>query len=259
MVRHWVPRREYGKTWALLQSGLQTGGLVAYEAFGSMLATNSLRWQMPFQLSAVLSLGHALLCARVLRESAPSNELEQKRNALWSLITFSWARKSPPPPPPVVSGQAPRDKSSSWLSSSLRKFARKPQFWLMLVAVAAYTPIYEYGTFVTSYLRQLQPAGTLATPPPTPSLVGKHCIESRACAGRYGVYQLSYIVSLIAGSFVYDKCSQVLPPSSHSLRLALHGRHQCWCLAAERSAHLIAVLPLAAAVSDRRLATAASP
>jgi hypothetical protein len=59
----------------------------------------------------------------------------------------------------------------------LRRFAAKPQFWLMLLAVGTYTPIYEYGTFVSNYLKQLEigrdsPASGAAT--------ALHCIENQA-------------------------------------------------------------------------------
>lgn len=34
------------------------------------------------------------------------------------------------------------------------------------------------------------------------------CIEQSACADRYGAYQTSYVLSLVVGSFIYDRCSQ---------------------------------------------------
>ena len=72
----------------------------------------------------------------------------------------------------------------------------------MLVAVASYMPIYEYGSFITQYLRQLPGAGG------ADDGVG-HCIQSAACSGRYGAYQKSYVVSLLLGSLVYDRSSQL--------------------------------------------------
>ena len=80
----------------------------------------------------------------------------------------------------------------------------------MLLAIATYTPIYEYGTFVSNYLKQLEierdrtPRAEMAN-----AASALHCIENQACAPRVALYQLSYIVSLLLGSMVYDRCSQL--------------------------------------------------
>lgn len=194
LVRLWVPRDAYGRVWGLLQSGVQTGGLLAYAWYGHRLAQGNLPWRAPFALAATLCALTALLCARLLRDERPA----------------------PLPRPPAKGRAAAAAVPTSAAGSGrllpaglLRRFAAKPQFWLMLLAVGTYTPIYEYGTFVSNYLKQLEIArdgnGGGAGGGAAAAL---HCIENQACAPRVALYQLSYIVSLLLGSMVYDRCSQ---------------------------------------------------
>ena len=80
----------------------------------------------------------------------------------------------------------------------LRRFASRWQFWAMIVACACYSPIVEFGTYLSSYLKEIE--GAKAFPA---------CIASAGCERRYRIYVASYVTSLLAGSFIYDRCSQL--------------------------------------------------
>ena len=74
LVRLWVPRDAYGRVWGLLQSGVQTGGLLAYAWYGHRLAQgpHALPWRAPFALAATLTALTALVCGRFLRAERPA-------------------------------------------------------------------------------------------------------------------------------------------------------------------------------------------
>lgn len=187
MVRSWVPRNFYGRTWALLQSGIQSGGLLAYEYYSRRIARGGLHWRQVHLSTALLSAMTLVLCSQLL-DAKPTTSQPKSKQADDGA---------------VASGQAPDDEHVLlWFRSLLSKFVKKRQFWLMLIAVSSYMPIYEYGSFITQYLRQLPGASG------ADDGVG-HCIQSKVCSGRYGAYQKSYIVSLLLGSFIYDRCSQL--------------------------------------------------
>ena len=67
LVRLWVPRDAYGRVWGLLQSGVQTGGLLAYTYYGQQLSRGAGSWRAPFALAAGLGALTALACALLLR------------------------------------------------------------------------------------------------------------------------------------------------------------------------------------------------
>ena len=70
--------------------------------------------------------------------------------------------------------------------------------WAMIAACACYSPIVEFGTYLSSYLKEIE--GAKAFPA---------CIASAGCERRYRIYVASYVTSLLAGSFIYDRCSQL--------------------------------------------------
>jgi hypothetical protein len=190
LVRLWVPRDAYGKVWGLLQSGVQTGGLLAYAWYGHRLAQGpgALPWRAPFALAAALCALAALLCGRLLRAerpAAPTPLSAATGRAPAATRTAAAAAAAAATTSAAGSGAAGSGAAGSGAAGSgkllprglLRRFAAKPQFWLMLLAVGTYTPIYEYGTFVSNYLKQLEigrdsPASGAAT--------ALHCIENQA-------------------------------------------------------------------------------
>ena len=221
-----MPRDAYGKVWGLLQSGVQTGGLLAYAWYGHRLAHpeahGALPWRAPFALAASLCALTALLCARLLRDEraappAPPAPAATRRAAAATrtntAVAASAARSDKAAGSDRAagsgnmagSGKLLREAGAAGGGKLLRRFAAKPQFWLMLLAVGCYTPIYEYGTFVSNYLKQLE----IGRDSPAGAATALHCIENQACAPRVALYQLSYIVSLLLGSVVYDRCSQL--------------------------------------------------
>uniref|UniRef100_A0A7S0LNK5 Solute carrier family 40 protein n=1 Tax=Coccolithus braarudii TaxID=221442 RepID=A0A7S0LNK5_9EUKA len=79
------------------------------------------------------------------------------------------------------SGAQPREPGVR-VGDLLRKMRERSVFWLMIAACASYTPLVEFGTHVTSYLREMR---TMDAGGSASDRDGFVCLASRLCERRY--------------------------------------------------------------------------
>ena len=199
-VGAWFPRRFYGRVFALLFTGFQTGYLVVSYYWQHLLFADRLHWTVPFaQCTAGFGL-LLVLCAVWLKERPPPPPDERAKGpaeALLSMVT----RHSETRPSEGDAAEA-ETPARVKLGALMHKVGTRWVFWAMLLACAAYAPAVEYSTHVTSYLKEMQSAEG-------PARGGFVCLQSVLCEGRYRNYVFSYVVSLLLGSVVYDRASQL--------------------------------------------------
>ena len=65
-IRNWFPRDAYGRVWGFLNSGVQTGYLVASALYAVPLRTSTLQWEKPFLLVSGLAGMRGLRQCRAL-------------------------------------------------------------------------------------------------------------------------------------------------------------------------------------------------
>ena len=224
-LRNWFPREVYGVAWGFLQSGLQTGYLVASLLYSGRLLRKELGWAAPFAVASTLAAVLLVAIHMLLREK--------------------------PPEGPDLGAPRYEELRKVQLAPLLRKFSRRYVFWGMTIAVAAYAPLVEYSSFVGHYLQEMsaEPSEETAAPAAEPSSLsvaplaalarmalrflpgrgewvggrwgaapggaaaevqgGASCQSSALCEGRYRTYVTAYVASLVAGSHAYDRCSQL--------------------------------------------------
>ncbi|KAL1507584.1 hypothetical protein AB1Y20_007203 [Prymnesium parvum] len=175
-VGAWFPRGAYGRVFAWLFSGFQAGYLFVSVYWQRVLfSERGLHWREPFATCTAFGVLLLLACAALLHERPPS---------------------AASPPAAAAPSRAPP------LLKLVEKIRTRWVFWAMVVTVFAYTPIVEYSTHVTSYLKEMASEDK-------PTRNGFVCLASNLCEARYRKYVLSYVSSLAVGSVFYDRATQL--------------------------------------------------
>ena len=205
-VGQWFPRLYYGRIFALLFSGFQVGYLACSYGWGYLLSTGRLHWRVPMEHCvagfAVLFVG----CALWLEEAPPpppglpgGTEGKARLEELQRLEASGEEKKQ--------SRLERRRTSKQQLYALCHKLATRWVFWAMLIYCASYSPAVEYSTHVTSYLKEMTSPGFVATKGSPEA--GFVCLQAARCEGRYRTYVGAYLSTLLLGSLLYDRASQL--------------------------------------------------
>ena len=205
-VGQWFPRPYYGRIFALLFSGFQVGYLACSYGWGYLLSTKRLHWRVPMEHCVA---GYAVLfvgCALWLEEAPapqpglPGGTEGKARLEELQRLEASGAEKK-------QSRLERRRTSKQQLYALCHKLATRWVFWAMLIYCASYSPAVEYSTHVTSYLKEMTSPGFVATKGSPEA--GFVCLQTARCEGRYRTYVGAYLSTLLLGSLLYDRASQL--------------------------------------------------
>ena len=193
-VGAWFPRQWYGRVFAVLFTGFQSGYLYVSYYWQHLLFANRLHWSVPFAQCALGFTALFVACAIWLKERPPPPP-EEKQGFVGDLLSIVLHKEEP------KKEEVDQVKEFTKL---MHKVGTRWVFWAMVLACAAYTPAVEYSTHVTSYLKEM-----VVSTVPKGVKGGFVCLQSTICEGRYRNYVFSYVSALLLGSIVYDRASQL--------------------------------------------------
>lgn len=134
-VGHWFPRPAYGRVFAWIFTGFQAGYFFVSVYWQHLLFSHKgLHWRLPFVSCTAIGCILFVACSLMLKE-----------------------RPSLPPRQEKVAAElpAPLGRKPPRLLPLVTKMRTRWVFWAMLLTVFAYTPIVEYSTHVTTYLKEM--------------------------------------------------------------------------------------------------------